>query len=112
MSEIRPSFNKETGLFLGPKQEEQVCKMGPGKVAGDTLGSQPFLPGKVLHVLLVSPGIPCGGTSLSEGSFSETVIQMFALKSEMLPLLPSFQSPADRTARSAVQLLALEPVCW
>lgn len=71
-------------------------------MAGDSLGSQPFLPGKGLHVLLVSPGIPGGGTVFSLCAQKGT--QMFALRSEMFPLLPSFQRPADRPARSAVLL--------
>lgn len=78
--------------------------MGPGEVAGDSLGSQPFLPGKSLHVLLVSPGIPGGGTVLSLCAHSQKQTQTFVLRSEIFPLLPLFQRPADRPARSAVLL--------
>lgn len=58
-----------------------MCTVGPGEVPGDILGNQLFLPGKVLHMLLVSPGVLRGDAALSVGSFSHTVIQMSALKS-------------------------------
>lgn len=64
VNEMRFIFNNETSLFLRPKQEEQVCRVGPREVAGDILGSLCFLPGKVLHVLLVSPRVPRGGLLL------------------------------------------------
>lgn len=58
-----------------------MCKEGPGEVAEGILGSQLLLPGKVLHALWVSLGMLCGGTALSVGAISETVLEMSALRS-------------------------------